>query len=200
MTFHRQTLDRLSRALTAAPARSSDFDLSAAGGGAVPLRPAAVLVPLIDRPQGLSVLLTRRSPTLRHHPGQIAFPGGKQDAGDRDLWATALREADEEVGLDPTSVAPMGRLDRHETVTRFDVEPHVGLIPADAPLRIDRREVAEAFEVPLEAVLDAGRYQVHSRLWQGRERRYYAVPYGPYYIWGATARILKGLADRVARV
>ncbi|MEM8871360.1 MAG: CoA pyrophosphatase [Pseudomonadota bacterium] len=201
MTSQQPTLDRISRALLSPPVGSSDFDLNPEVLGLLPaarqLREAAVLVPLVDRPDGMTVLLTRRSTRLRHHPGQIAFPGGKRDPDDPGLWETALREAREEIGLDPTHVAPMGVLDRHETVTRFDVAPHVGLVTGPFDVRPCEDEVAEVFEVPLDFLLDPGHYQTHGRLWNGHKRQYFAVPYGPYYIWGATARILKGLADRV---
>lgn len=201
MTFQRATIDTLSRALLRPAQKSSDFDLNPEARAALPaapaLRDAAVLVPLVERPTGLTVLLTRRSTQLRHHAGQIAFPGGKRDNEDPSLWATALREAEEEIGLHPTHVAPMGILDRHETVTRFDVEPHVGLVSGALSVSPCEDEVAEIFEVPLAFLLEPRHYQTHGRIWRGHQRQYFAVPYGPYYIWGATARILKGLADRV---
>ncbi len=201
MTFQRATIDTLSRALLQPAQASSDFDLNPEVRAVLPatraLREAAVLVPLVERSAGLTVLLTRRSTRLRHHAGQIAFPGGKRDNDDPSLWATALREAEEEIGLSPSHVAPMGVLDRHETVTSFDVEPHVGLVSGAFSVSACEDEVAEIFEVPLAFLLEPGNYQTHGRIWQGHHRQYFAVPYGPYYIWGATARILKGLADRV---
>ncbi|NNU79281.1 CoA pyrophosphatase [Halovulum dunhuangense] len=202
MTLHDLTLDRLSRALDAPrPGASSDYDLNPEIRAHLPegrsLRPAAVLVPVVERPAGLSVLLTRRSVRLRHHPGQIAFPGGRMDPGDASRWHAALREAREEIGLAPELVAPLGRLDRHETVTAFDVEPHVGLVRGDFVVTPCEDEVAEVFEVPLAFVLNPAHFQTHSRIWQGTPRQYWAVPYGPYYIWGATARMLKGLSERV---
>ena len=204
MTFQHATLNSLSQALLHPAQASSDHDLNPEVRASLPaarrLREAAVLVPLVERPNGVTVLLTRRSTQLRHHPGQIAFPGGKRDPHDPSLWATALRESHEEIGLDPAHVAPMGTLDRHETVTRFDVTPHVGLITEAFDVRPCEAEVAEVFEVPLAFLLDPRRYQTHSRMWMGVQRQYFAVPYGPYYIWGATARILKGLADRMRRM
>ena len=204
MTFQRATVDTLSQALLRPAQASSDYDMNPEVRAHLPqgrkLREAAVLVPLVERPGGLTVLLTRRSTRLRHHPGQIAFPGGKRDTGDPSLWATALREAEEEIGLAPTHVAPMGVLDRHETVTSFDVEPHVGLVTGAFSVTPCEHEVAEVFEVPLAFLLEPAHYQTHGRIWQGHQRQYFAVPYGPYYIWGATARILKGLADRVRAV
>ena len=190
----------LLRAALARPARqSSDFDLNPAfapplGGS---LRPAAVLVAIQPGPGGARLILTKRASHLKHHPGQIAFPGGKQDAGDADLEATALREAWEEIGLPGAQVEILGRLAPHETVTGFAMTPVLGLVSDTFTPRIDAQEVEEMFSVPLAHVLDPGRYRVEGRVWRGSMRRYYAVPYGPYYIWGATARILRGLADRV---
>lgn len=202
MNAEPQVFDRLTRALAAEAVPSSDYDLAPEVLALLPsdrrLRPAAVLVPLVARAGGgLSVILTRRSTRLRHHPGQIAFPGGKLERGE-DFWTAALREAHEEIGLTPDLVArSLGTLPRHETVTSFTVEPHVALIEQSfAPLPCED-EVAEVFEVPLGFLMEPAHYQTHARVWRGIERQYYAVPYGPYYIWGATARILKGLADRM---
>jgi len=182
---------------------SSDYDLSPEVLRTLPatrqLKPAAVLVPVVEREFGLSLILTRRSARLKHHPGQIAFPGGRMDSTDPSRWHAALREAQEEIALDPGFVTPLGVLDRHETVTAYDVEPHVGLISDGFAVKPSEDEVAEVFEVPLAEVLNPARFQVHTRNWQGRTRQYYAVPHGPYYIWGATARMLKGLSDRVHR-
>ena len=196
-------IDRIARAL-AAPGRtpSTDYDLAPELRAALPknrkLRPAAVLIPLLPGPAGLRVLLTRRSVALKHHPGQIAFPGGKVDATDASDEAAALREAREEVGLDASRVRLIGRLGAHETVTGFSVVPIVGQVePPFTPAPSDD-EVAEVFDVPLSHLLDPANLQVHSRIWMGRPRAYFAIPYGPYYIWGATARIIKGLADQLA--
>jgi 8-oxo-dGTP pyrophosphatase MutT (NUDIX family) len=193
---------RIERALAAPPSGSSDYDLNpefrpSAGPGRPRLRPASVLVPLVERGAGLGVLLTRRTTRLAHHPGQVAFPGGKQDAADPGPLQAALREAHEEIGLAPEQVEVIGQFDPHETVTGFFVTPFVGLVPGRFVARPDPSEVEEVFEVPLAFVLDPRNFQVHGRTWQGRMRHYYAVPYGPHYIWGATARILKTLADRV---
>jgi len=183
---------------------STDYDLVPGLRRALPegrtLRPAAVLVPLIARPTGPGVLLTRRSVLLRHHPGQIAFPGGKMDDTDASIEAAALREAEEEIGLQPASVRVLGRLDTHETVTGFAVTPVVGTLAGDFDPSPHDAEVAEVFEVPLSFLLDTANLQIHERDWQGRKRAYYAIPYGPYYVWGATARMLKGFADRMALV
>lgn len=196
------SIETLTRALAApGPERSSDYDLNPEVWAALPagrkLKPAAVLVPIVERDSGLQVVLTRRSRRLKHHPGQIAFPGGRVDDDDASHWAAALREAEEEIALAPGVVSPLGTLDRHETVTGYDVEPHVGLIEGPTRFRPAEAEVAEVFEVPLWFLLDPANYQTHTRRWNGMDRRYYAVPWGPYYIWGATARMLKGLSDRV---
>jgi 8-oxo-dGTP pyrophosphatase MutT (NUDIX family) len=185
----------LSRHGSAQP--SSDFDLNprASRPEAVTKRPAAVLVPIVERPGGPYLILTKRSAALKYHPGQISFPGGKVEPSDQDPLSAALREAEEEIGLPRHDVRVFGALPSHETVTRFDVFPFLGQVPADSRWQIDYGEVAEVFEVPLAHVIRPENFVVHDRLWQGRVRRYYAVPFGPYYIWGATARILRQLAD-----
>jgi 8-oxo-dGTP pyrophosphatase MutT (NUDIX family) len=134
---------------------------------------------------------------LKHHPGQIAFPGGKQDEGDTDITATALREAHEEIGLDPENVDVLGTLMSHETVTSFQMTPVLGRVKADFTPSPEAGEVDEVFDVPLAHVLNAANFSVQGRRWRGSLRRYYTVPFGPYYIWGATARILRALSDAV---
>ena len=192
-------IERLQRALEPPPAGSSDFDLNPDARPLPPpaLRPASVLVPLIERSRGIHVILTRRAERLKHHPGQIAFPGGKQDDGDPTPLAAALREAHEEIGLSSERVEIVGSFDRHETVTRFHVTPFVGLVDPGFEPVLDREEVDEVFEVPLSFVLDPASFQVHGRMWRGQHRQYYALPYGPHYIWGATARMLRTLSDRM---
>jgi 8-oxo-dGTP pyrophosphatase MutT (NUDIX family) len=189
---------RLTAALLRPEGPSSDFDLNP---GIAPqdgrnLRAAAVLVAVTGQGR---LILTRRASHLAHHPGQIAFPGGKVDAGDASPEAAALREAQEEVGLPGDDVQVLGRLAGHETVTGFRITPILGVVRRPFVPVPEPGEVDEVFSVPLSHVLDPGRYRVERRRWRGEWRRYYAVPYGPYYIWGATARILRGLADRVAR-
>ncbi len=177
---------------------SSDFDLNPAlrmTGRS--LRAAGVLVPLIERRGALQMILTKRASHLKHHPGQIAFPGGKQEDSDADVIAAALREAEEEIGLQRDNVEVLGVLPSHETVTGFEMTPVLGRVRADFVPQPEAGEVDEVFEVPLAHVADPAQYLAQSRRWRGVERTYYTVPYGPYYIWGATARVLRGLADRM---
>ncbi len=187
---------RLRDALARPGGGSSDFDLNP--GLVLPpgraLRQAAVLVPV----WGERLILTKRASHLAHHPGQIAFPGGKVDASDASHEAAALREAEEEIGLPRGGVEVLGRLARHETVTGYDVTPVLGLVRDRFEPRPEAGEVDEVFTVPLAHVLNPANYSIERRLWRGEWRRFYTVPYGPYYIWGATARILRGLAERMA--
>lgn len=195
------TLDLVTRAVKAGPFDgSSDYDLNPTIKAALPerkLRPASVLIPLIERNDGWRVILTKRASHLKHHPGQVSFPGGKVEAGESRMTA-ALREAEEEIGLPRAAVDMIGSLDVHETVTNFTVTPFVGLIEDFKPV-IDIGEVEEVFEVPLDFLMANENMIVQGRNWQGHRRQYYTIPYGPYYIWGATARMIKVLADRVAQ-
>ena len=159
---------------------------------------AAVLVPLIERPAGMTVLLTQRTDHLRDHAGQISFPGGRAEAHDSDSIDTALREAEEEIGLARDQVDVVGYLDTCMTGTGFRVVPVVGLIGDElniAALELDAFEVAEAFEVPLSFVLDPANHQRRTAVWRGRRREFYVLPYQDRYIWGATARILVNLQE-----
>lgn len=162
------------------------------------LRPAAILIPLVIIKGQLMIILTRRAIDLKDHPGQIAFPGGKVEKSDTSELAAALREAHEEVGLIPSDVSLLGWLPRHETITGFIVSPFVGIIKNFDNLKPDLNEVAEIFKVPLNFLLDKKNMSVEKKRINGIERGYYVIPYGPYYIWGATARIIKTMVDRLS--
>ena len=190
-------LDGLMQALANPLNPSSDFDLNP--DFVLPegrrLRPAGVLVPILATPEGSMVLLTKRSSALKHHPGQIAFPGGKQEETDKSVTGAALREAQEEIGLAPSNVEVLGIVPPHETVSSFQITPVVGRVLNPFEPIPEPGEVDEVFTVPLAHVLQPGNYRVEARYWQGTLRKYYTVPFGPYYIWGATARILRSLAE-----
>lgn len=199
MAARTEIIEHLRDALNRDGPQSSDFDLNPQfRPTGLKLRPAAVLIALAEKPGGWHVILTKRASTLKHHPGQIAFPGGKVDPGDEGPEAAALREAQEEVGLDPARVRVLGAMPVHETVTGFRVTPFVGVIDGDFTPVPEAGEVEEAFFVPLAHLMDEGAYSVQRRRWLGQWRSYYTVPWGPYYIWGATARMLRALAARAA--
>lgn len=164
-----------------------------------PLTPAAVLVPLVDRPQGPDVLLTRRTDHLANHAGQISFPGGRIEAQDTTPENTALRETEEEIGLDRRHVKVIGRLDSYLTRTGFAITPVVAMVEPGFELAIDPFEVAEVFEVPLSFFLDSANHHRHSIEIEGRKRWFQAMPYGEYYIWGATAGMLFNLYELLTR-
>jgi 8-oxo-dGTP pyrophosphatase MutT (NUDIX family) len=159
-------------------------------------RPAAVLVPVVERPEP-GVLLTLRTPALKSHSGQIAFPGGKIDATDESPLAAALREAREEIGLDTKFIEPIGYLDLYLTFSGFRILPLVARVDPGYRITLNPAEVADAFEVPLEFVMQPANHQRHKRDWKGIERQYYAMPFGDRYIWGVTAGILRNLYERV---
>ncbi|MBV8337691.1 MAG: CoA pyrophosphatase [Alphaproteobacteria bacterium] len=164
----------------------------------IALRPAAVLVPLIDRAEGISVLLTQRTAHLSAHAGQISFPGGRVEATDRDAIEAALRETEEEVGLTRDHVKVIGRLDTYVTGTGFEITPIVGIVRVPFPLSLDPFEVAEAFEVPLHFILDPSNHRRMTRVFEERTRVFFVLPFENRYIWGATAGMLVNLAEVLA--
>jgi len=158
-----------------------------------PLRPAAVLVPIVLRESEPTLLLTRRTDHLHHHPGQVSFPGGRVEAQDTSPIETALRETEEEISLARHHVELLGCLPQYRTGTGFDVTPVVGLVTPPFELSPDAFEVAEVFEVPLSFLLDEANHQLHRVEVRGKLREYYAMPYGDYFIWGATAGMIVSL-------
>ena len=193
------TVNRLLAALDRPGVNSSDFDLNPET--VLPpdrkLRQAGVLVAVSLEGKEPSVFLTKRSSALKHHPGQIAFPGGKVDDTDADVTAAALREAREEIGLPEGSTRVLGQMPCHETVTGFMVTPVVALVETPFNVSPEPGEVEEVFTAPLAHLMNPENYLIESRRWRGSRRYYFTVPYGPYYIWGATARILRAMAARM---
>lgn len=193
----------LKRALSdrnpAARGARSDFDLNEGSSAADVFdhapRAAAVLVPIVKRSQGATILLTKRTDNLAKHAGQVSFPGGSVDPADKNIVATALRETREEIGLSADYIRVQGQLDTYRTGTGFEISPIVATVRPGFSLQIEKGEVAEAFEVPLDFVLDRRNHQRQSAVWKGRRRHYFAMPYGEFFIWGATAAMLVNLVD-----
>jgi 8-oxo-dGTP pyrophosphatase MutT (NUDIX family) len=182
----------------AAQARRGDLDLDPVlweRAGVKATRPAAVLIPVVDRPEPM-VLLTLRT-ELPSHPGQIAFPGGKIDLHDATPADAAMREADEEIGLARSLIDPIGYLDLYLTFSGFRILPTLARVAPDYRLALNASEVADAFEVPLAFLMEPANHQRKSRDWKGIERNYYAMPFGERYIWGVTAGILRNLYERI---
>jgi 8-oxo-dGTP pyrophosphatase MutT (NUDIX family) len=163
---------------------------------APPHTEAAVLIAVTDRTEP-GVLLTQRTDTLRHHAGQVAFPGGRIDPDDHDAVAAALREAAEEIGLARNDVRVIGTVDRYRTVTNYDVTPVIGVVPPDLPLSLAEAEVAAVFEVPLAFLLDPAHQRCESREFQGKQRHYYQIDWNGRRIWGATAAMIVNLSRRL---
>lgn len=193
-------LDPLGDHAVAGGQRKSDFDLSPSGWSSVTLdklTPAAVLIGLVQREAGPTVLLTRRSDTLRKHTGQVALPGGRVDPGEKP-WETALREAHEEVGLEPHFVDLLGLSTPYQTGTGYLITPVVGVVRTGFDLRANPDEVADIFETPFSFLMDLANYEEHERtLPTGETRRFYATTHEDRYIWGATAGILRALYERL---
>lgn len=185
------TADWLRQRFAAAPAPALRFELPETEQ----LIPAAVLVPIVLRPTALTVLLTQRTAHLRDHAGQVSFPGGRCEADDATATATALREAREEVGLEPAQVEILGMLDDYRTGTGFLVTPVVGLVQPPLDLKLDDFEVADVFEPPLEFLLQASNFSRHQVEYHGGMREYWAVPWQHRFIWGATAGMLVNLRE-----
>jgi 8-oxo-dGTP pyrophosphatase MutT (NUDIX family) len=185
--------------LTVTPTARGDLDLDPRvweQAGVKATRPAAVLVPVVDHAEP-SVLLTMRTSDLPSHPGQIAFPGGKIDAGDASPLAAAVREADEEIGLDKALIEPIGYLDLYLTFSGFRILPLVARVIPNYALTINASEVADAFEVPLAFLMTPANHKRGSRDWKGVQREYYEMPFGERYIWGVTAGILRNLYEKI---
>ena len=184
---------------TAQGIRRGDLDLDPAlweRAGVAATKPAAVLVPIVDRGEP-TVLLTQRTAELASHAGQVAFPGGKIDPSDESPVAAALREAKEEVGLAPMLVEPIGYLDLYLTFSGFRILPTLARVKPDFQLTLNPREVTDAFEVPLEFLMEPANHRRKIRDWKGITREYYEMPFGERYIWGITAGILRNLYERV---
>ena len=182
---------------TIVPKHGDDLDpMSAAIAAVRPIRPAAVLVPVVARAEPM-VLLTQRSAHLKDHAGQISFPGGKIDPGDASPMAAALREADEEIGLAADRIEPLGYLDLYLTTFGFRIMPLVARVAPGFALTLNRDEVDDAFEVPLAFLMSPENHQRKSRDWKGLTRHFYEMPFGERYIWGATAGILRNLYERI---
>ena len=196
MTFElTPDLVRASFASAPSPGQRGD-DAEPAGGQR---RPASVLVPLLMRSTGIEVLLTRRTPHLSAHAGQVSFPGGRSEDHDFDAVATALRECEEEIGLPRSHIEVVGRLDLFNTGTGFAITPVVGLVTVPFPLRPDPSEVAETFEVPLAYILDPANRRRGRRERNGRVRHYFIYEYGGHEVWGATAAMLVNLSEVLVR-
>lgn len=188
-------LGRLRASLLDAP-ETGQF-MADEGAPEQPLTPAAVLLPIVLRPAGQTVLLTQRTAHLRDHAGQISFPGGRVETEDLSPVHTALRETEEEIGLSRQHVEVLGYLPEYRTATGYRVTPVVGVVAPPFELSPDAQEVAEVFEVPLGFLLDPANHQRHSLHYRGALRHYFAMPYGDYFIWGATAGMIRSLCSRL---
>lgn len=199
--LHSRPLSDAANLIAADLQSRGDFDLNPDLPAPAPppggLRLAGVLVGIVDREPGATVILTLRSAHLPSHAGQIAFPGGRAEPNDATIIDTALREAHEEIGLAPELVTPLGLLDGYRTGTGYRILPVLALVSPHYVPEADAREVAEIFEVPLAFLMTVGNHERHSREWQGQTRHFYAMPYRERYIWGATAGILRLMYERL---
>ena len=200
MSLRSSIIDRLGDGSDTAvepAAQIDDYDLNPSEKAHLHPRPSAVLVPLIDHEDGMTVLLTQRTDHLHAHAGQVSFPGGRVEPGDRDAIDTALRETEEEIGLDREHVEVIALLDAYDTMTGFRITPVVGFVRPGFELELDPFEVAAAFEVPLGHALDLARYQRKAHDYMGERRSFYVLDHDERYIWGATAGILYNLCRRL---
>lgn len=188
-------LDRIRSSLLAEPL--DGHFVQEDGGEGLPLTPAAILFPIVLRDGGATVLLTQRTAHLRDHGGQISFPGGRVEVEDLSPIHTALRETEEEIGLDRERIEIIGFLPEYRTGTGFRVTPVVALVRPPFDLTPDPFEVAEVFEVPLAFLLDPENHKRHSLHYRGALRHFFAMPYGDYFIWGATAGMIRSLTERL---
>ena len=181
---------------------SSDFDLSSRGLKKLKgqhKKIAAVFMLLRQKEKDVSVIFTKRADNLSTHPGQISFPGGSLEPNDESLLNAGLREVEEEIGLEESQIETVGMLRPHETVSKYLIHPFIGIVESTARFKINTSEVAEIFEVPLAFLLNRKNMKEH-RISKGKEYRgYFAIPYGPHYIWGATASIIKSFTERYHR-
>ncbi len=194
------TRDRIRSRLWSAPdlgELNGDFRVGGWENKELNPRPAAVLVPLVAHPGGCTVMLTRRTDHLHHHPGQISFPGGQMEYGEHDPVQTAVREAEEEVGLAADLIDVVGFLDPYQTITGFRVTPVVAMVEPGFTLEPDTFEVAEVFEVPLDFVMDPSHHRRETRILRGRPRQFYVIHYHRHRIWGATAAMLVNLHEKL---
>ena len=191
------TFDKIRVGLQTYHGESSDFMLNENLSDIKPRarEPASVLIPLVRKSDGIMVIFTRRASHLKYHAGQISFPGGKTEQWDKDYLSTALREAKEEIDLDPTQVEILGQCPPHETVTGFRITPFVGKVDPEFNPSPQIEEVAEIFEVSLNFLMDISNYRIEEITREGKEYRYIGLNYHEYHIWGATARILHGFAS-----
>ena len=171
----------------------SDYPLKSAG------KPAAVLLPIVDRKESLTMLFTQRAKHLKHHAGQVSFPGGKQEQSDKTLLDTALRETEEEIGLNREWVEVIGNLPRYRTVSRYEVVPYISFVRPDFTLTLDENEVAGTFEVPLDFLLDPSNHLIHWVERGGQRHPIYFIPWQDKTIWGATAAFVRNLSNHVLR-